>query len=568
MAGNLCVSQLTCGKCTQVVGCAWCPDPELERVPHCNLESSWVVTLPTMHYTVTENSSFVEWVVPTLKESQYGCKKKLYKDRSMIPTEMREFYPNNGKQFDDYNFNQDYSIPLLMNTGRKYDFQLCWNLRNLYQAKKNLNKQEWWKDDLEFQNLKVTISKKSYSWTPDHMSALITRGSGPYHISYYENSWDEEDWKPSVPPFDYTIYRDANKIICNISLELYKCPEKPNGDQVWVFLEKVGGQLGKAYPLGVFSLNIETVCDCKCQESCSLDFEYRAESCNGGNMGCGVCQDCPEGSSGEFCQCTSGIQPLKSLPVIEIGKKDDLVGTLEKLSNQKFSFDHGFIPLRVSPETLQCNATYCQNQFVQECIGEEEDHKLWDVAKEYRMTAIYGDHRLLPGAELEFKFMDCDLHHRRGRDQFTTRFGFGVPVSEDRDYSSFGYLDQSFSINLHAYWSDEIYFWASAYLKDFYYKKGSLYNKRDWRKKEELFLATWNETEKRGKANTFPLDPRSSIKLTVTESGLAWSWDNFSFTHTINISAKSYYPIFFLHGCRDKDQFSSVKIISSKVGGK
>ena len=89
MAGNLCVSQLTCGKCTQVVGCAWCPDPDLERVPHCNLESSWVVTLPAMHCTVTENSSFVEWVVPTLKESQYGCKKKLYKDRSMIPTEMR-----------------------------------------------------------------------------------------------------------------------------------------------------------------------------------------------------------------------------------------------------------------------------------------------------------------------------------------------------------------------------------------------------------------------------------------------------------------------------------------------
>jgi len=565
ITGNLCVSQLTCGECTQVVGCAWCPDLDVEGAPHCNLESNWVVTLPVMHYTITDNSSFMEWVVPTLKEHQYGCKKELYKDRSMVPKEMREFYPNNGKQFREGNFNYDYSMPLLMNTGRKYDFQLSWSLSNLNQAKRYLNKGEYWKDDPEFQNLKVTISKKTYSWTPDHMSALITRGSGPYHQSYYENSWDEEDWKPSVPPFDYTIIRHADQIICNISLELSKCPEKPHGDQVWVYLEKVGGQLGKDFPLGVFSLSIETVCDCKCQEPCADDFEYRASSCNGGNMGCGVCQDCPEEFYGEFCQCSSGIKTLKSLPVIEIGKKDDLVGTIEKFSDQKFSFDHGFIPLRVSPETLQCNATYCQNQLVQECSEEAEDRT--DFAKMYRMTAIYGDHRLLPGAELEFKLSECYLRETRGGYQYATRFGFGSPVSGDREYPSFG---QSAYINLLEYWSDEVYVWSSKRLKDFFYKKGSYWYERElWKNAHgKKILATWKETEKRGDANTFPLDPRSSVKLTVTEIGAVWSWGNFSFTHTIDMSAKTYYPIFFLHGCEDKDQFSSVKIINSKVGGK
>ena len=186
-----------------------------------------------------------------------------------------------------------------------------------------------------------------------------------------------------------------DRIICNISLELSKCKEKPNKDIIFVYLEKVG--VSKEHPLGVFSLNVETVCDCKCRGPCSPGFDYFSSSCNKGKMACGVCQNCPEGTFGNFCQCTTGSQPLTSLPSVEIGKKDDLVGTRAKHSEDRFSFDHAFIPIRVSPEILQCNATFCKNLNIEGC--EEEDSNLWDVAEAYKMVAMYGDHRLTPGAD-------------------------------------------------------------------------------------------------------------------------------------------------------------------------
>ena len=65
---------------------------------------------------------------------------------------------------------------------------------------------------------------------------------------------------------------------------------------------------------------------------------------------------------------------------------------------------------------------------------------------------------------------------------------------------------------------------------------------------------------------TFSFDLSSPIKLSVTETGVVWSWANFSHSHTVDILAKQYYPVFFLHGCQDKEEFSSVKIINSKVG--
>ena len=78
---------------------------------------------------------------------------------SMVPKEIREFYPNNVKQFAQRNFNYNYSMPLLMNTGRKYDFQLSWNLRNLEQSKKTLSR--WYRHDPELKKPQsCNISRK------------------------------------------------------------------------------------------------------------------------------------------------------------------------------------------------------------------------------------------------------------------------------------------------------------------------------------------------------------------------------------------------------------------------
>lgn len=569
MSGNTCVSQLTCGECTRIPECAWCPSLAKEGVPHCNLETSWVVTLPERHYIITENTSFLEWVTPKSNKDQYECKKDLVKDRFIVPNETREFYPNNGRSFNPNSFNYDYSIPLHMHTGRKYNFQLSWDLSNIEQAKKNFDaprhREVKYSNDPKFKKLKLTIRGNQ------HISTLVTRNSGDYQQPYYHvenpdyriNKYLEEDWQPSIPPFDYTIDYQANRVICNVTLELTKCPEKPINDYVYVLLEKVAAMdrpLRGPYPLGIFALKIKTVCECECQESCSKDFEKRVPLCNGGDLSCGVCQHCTDGTFGEFCQCLSGTQPIKPIPSLEMGKKDDLVGKLPKHSDDEFSFDHAIIPLRVSPDSLQCNATYCKNTIIKNC-DEEEDKDLWDVAKAYQMVAIFGDHPLKPGAELEFKFAYCKLGGYLKRSQFERRFGFGVPISEDSDYSTFGYVKQPTKLKLTKYWSDELYYWRSwvGWSEDeFKYIKEFRVEKKD----------RWSETWKQDIVHEEPfhLDLSSYFKLTVTDTGVVWSWANFSFTHTIDILAKDYYPIFLLHGCDDKQEFSSVKIISSKTG--
>ena len=244
----------------------------------------------------------------------------------MVPKEIREFYPNNVKQFAQRNFNYDYSMPLLMNTGRKYDFQLSWNLRNLEQSKKTLSR--WYRHDPELKKPQsCNISRKKLygtlnKWVHSSQETLVL------HEDYYQKYW-----KPSIPPFDYKLEFLDDRIICNISLELSKCKEKPNKDIIFVYLEKVG--VSKEHPLGVFSLNVETVCDCKCRGPCSPGFDYFSSSCNKGKMACGVCQNCPEGTFGNFCQCTTGSQPLTSLPSVELRKKDGLVGTRATHSEDK-----------------------------------------------------------------------------------------------------------------------------------------------------------------------------------------------------------------------------------------
>ena len=161
-----------------------------------------------------------------------------------------------------------------------------------------------------------------------------------------------------------------------------------------------------------------------------------------------------------------------------------MVGKRTKHSEDRFSFDHAFIPTRVSLEILQCNSTFCENLNIQGC--EEEDRDLWDVAKDY--------------------------------DGF--KYEHGLRVEKTEKYGEYEEYE---------------------------------YEYEEWEKS-----LLHNET--------FSFDLSSSIKLSVTETGVVWSWANFSHTHTVDILAKQFYPVFFLHGCQDKEESSSVKIINSEVG--
>ena len=516
------MSHVTCGACTQVVGCAWCPSPGVEGAPHCNLESSWVVTIPIRHYTITENTSFVEWVVPKLLDQQQECKEQLHKDRSMVPKEVRKFYTTYGNKFDpERNFNYDYSMPLKMNVGRNYEFQLKWYPRNQEPAN-------------SFQNLLLTLNAYPMRviGKPHHIKLLISRN------------------------FEYKVDYREDHVLFNISMELSKCPEAPiNWVNIFVQLE----QEGMKNPIGVFALNIQTVCHCECQEANSVGFEQFSAVCNGGNLECGVCKQCPEGSFGESCKCTTGDELLKFLPSIEIGTKDDLVEMNTKQSMDTFSFDHAIRPLKISPKSVQCNSTYCKNVFSEES---DQDGK-FDLANRYSLVALYADHRLLPGAELEFRFTTCEVDQELGRYQWATRFGFGVPVSKIKRRYPVGILKQATHMDLMKYWSDDPYFWAAFNLGKLFYLHKNFYNDNSRADENKDYISEW-EGPSNGKS--FPLDENSSVKLAVTDTAVVWSWDGFSFTHTINILEKHYYPLFFLHGCKDKREFTTVKIIKSKTG--
>ena len=67
----------------------------------------------------------------------------------------------------------------------------------------------------------------------------------------------------------------------------------------------------------------------------------------------------------------------------------------------------------------------------------------------------------------------------------------------------------------------------------------------------------------------------TDIKLVVTETEVIWSWEGFNSTRlpdltelrqSIDMTEKEYFPLFLLPGCETDGDFSSVTIVSSKLG--
>merc|ERR1719233_1315616 len=146
-------------------------------------------------------------------------------------------------------------------------------------------------------------------------------------------------------------FSNTDEVIFNISLELTNCPEEGINDPVYVVAYR-DGQSNMLYPLGAMQLNIETICGCGCEKTCSAGYEKQHSFCRGGNRKCGACLECPDGSFGEFCQCNVDgserpTSPLKGLPSVLIGEKDDLIQKTSKHSKTEMSFGHSIVPLNV-----------------------------------------------------------------------------------------------------------------------------------------------------------------------------------------------------------------------------
>merc|ERR1711892_850370 len=319
---------------------------------------------------------------------------------------------------------------------------------------------------------------------------------------------------------------------------------------------------------------------CGCERKCYEGYEKQPSSCRGGNRKCGVCQDCPDGSFGEFCQCAkdgSVRQPsqLKGLPSVVIGKKDDLAGA--KQLEDAMSFSHSIVPKTVSPDSLKCNATYCMNTNSRECYQLGEKDSKFDLARSANLFAIYGDHHLLPGAELIFRFTYCPL--KLGYwGTHETRFGFGTPPSQDNNYT----LTQKGSHEMLKFWSDDVLAWETegiergdSTLQSVDYGHGRWDEGTYGNGKPYRTFSTYTPAGIKGYIGYVKQKIDTDIKLVVTETEVIWSWEGFNSTRlpdltelkqSIDMTEKEYFPLFLLPGCETDGDFSSVTIVSSKLG--
>eukprot|EP00092_Neocalanus_flemingeri_P055986 GFUD01066297.1.p1 GENE.GFUD01066297.1~~GFUD01066297.1.p1 ORF type:complete len:898 (+),score=162.35 GFUD01066297.1:62-2755(+) len=537
---NTCVSQLSCGDCMQADGCAWCP--ATDGAPKCNLVSNWVGK--------NEEGK---------NGGKFECQGALHGNISMMSSDKMEFFGNHGSYLNLYlktdpKFD-DNTVDIPMKVGGKYDLELTWNIT----AGRRRISPDFWKLKPKFDAVKLSMQSKN-----EKILSFL-------NLKY--------DYECSGRPCNSTdILSDMNEMVFKLSIELSECPDEDITEPIYLYLSR---HTAEKYPYGVVRINVATFCNCDCEKKCSTCYEKLHSSCLGGTLKCGVCQECPDGSFGEFCQCTGDgneKQPsqLKALPAVVIGNKDDLVGKSTKVLKDQFSFDHVIAPIGVPSDTLKCNATYCMNTNSRECYLLTEKNRKFDLARATNLFAIYGDHRLLPGAELIFKITYCPLKLSIWGTH-ETRFGFGTPPSKKNDYN----LPQKESFDMLRFWSDDSYTWA---VEDLERSDGSLqsmdYEYGAWFSGEYNDGRKWTSFETRvpeGIESIGYVSQKidSDVKLVVTETEVIWSWEGFKsprqpeiteLRQKINMNEKEYFPLFMIPGCETDGDFSSVKIISSKVG--
>ena len=515
-------------------GCAWCP--QTDGAPRCNLVSNWILG----------NEERKD-------PNQVECQEDLNIDRSKISTDKIEFLQNFDYIYEDSPIPEmaDNTVEIIMQEGQSYNLELL--------LKINLDHRNF-EENQKFEEVKLMMKSK------DEKS-----------LSYVKLKYDYV-CKGRPCTNDDTV-SNLDELSFNASIELTEYPERGIKEPIHIL---ACNEYGESYPYGLVKMNVEAFCSCGCEEKCSVGYEKQHSSCGGGNRKCGICQDCPDGSFGEFCQCAADgsekkTSELKGLPSVLIGKKDDLVENPKKLFKDKISFGHTIVPLDVSPDSLKCNATYCMNTNSRECYTLDDKNSKFDIARAANLFAIYGDHQLLPGAELIFRFTYCPLKLSYWGTH-ETRFGFGTPPSKNTDYT----LPQKQSSDMQNFWSDDSLTWGTKgvdrdhpSLQDVSYTHAATFEETDWQgNKEHRFIRKTPEGQG-GYLGYVKQKIDSDIKLVVTETEVIWSWEGFyadkrpnltELRQTIDMKEKQYYPLFLLPGCEDDRDFSAVDIISSKVG--
>jgi len=316
-------------------------------------------------------------------------------------------------------------------------------------------------------------------------------------------------------------------------------------------------------------------CLCDCDEECMPGYESFHPDCHGGTLMCGACGACPENSFGEFCECTADGEERprenvsEQIPNIKMGQRNNLTGNGVHKFDDKFSFSHAIIDKDTPDHHLKCNETLCTS--IAHCSP--------------RTISIFGDHQVLPGAEITMKF--SPNHH----DNFLVdNFFLGIAVpSTDESLLVKGW---GRSIDFSAY-IEEFYGWKiykrkttdGAFTRFGEYEKGWWDRRFGTRWRSESIMKYKEKGQFKDNNLIYTMNT-TTLTMRVTETEVIWSWDGFTeginerhygyefvaksdareLKHKINTRARAFYPIITFSEHNKAGDFSSIQIIDSKIG--
>ena len=387
--------------------------------------------------------------------------------------------------------------------------------------------------------------------------AFTSRERSRYHKHTGKIALDYEMFCDNLLCDEFDTLADVDIIRFDVSLELLEC--KKANYPLYLIVHNIED---KEKPYGILKMMLNMPqCKCGCEEGCNSGYEPFHPACRGGEKKCGVCGDCPDGTFGEFCQCNADgskqlDNDLKPLPTVTKGQTDDLTGKAQAKDEDKFGFSHAIVDKDAAAYQIQCNGSLCKSYL--HCGDAEE-------------FALYGDHRLLPGAEITMKFSPCP-------NMISFIFGFGIPPTNT------SLLAKITRIEKRAYMTEELHFWeTSQYPIDGFDTRVATYKSLKWRYDRPLYNFVIEDKKGPALMNTTTI-----VKMKVTDSAVIWSWDGltvgdvnyvkyafFEFnptsddtqvSHEIDIRAKNYYPIVIYRNCQKLGDFATVEIIDSKVG--
>ena len=254
------MSYLTCGDCIRSEGCSWCS--ENNEGPKCDKLENWI-----------EESREGE-------TKQNKCPGNLYEGIPEAKPRVSNFIKNTHN-FDPLNnlaWNGDYTLTIDANASFAFEnkenvLEIALKPKQILEFFVLLNIENLDLDELNQRSPQLRLASE------DRKSLTNLK-------------------------LDFASGNTIHSIHFSVKLMLIDCQEKEMFTEHPLYLvvheeDKLGS------PLGVLKIAVKTFCQCDCEKPSNIGYHANHPKCGGGIEKCGVCDGCPDGSYGQFCQCSA-----------------------------------------------------------------------------------------------------------------------------------------------------------------------------------------------------------------------------------------------------------------------